>query len=193
VSPELEILRAPRRAFARLAAEPQDVSPLAACYRPAVALLTIGTAASISSTFHVSVALVASVTACWAFLVALQVTAACLVIPADRRRALGAARTIDLFFSGHAPWSLWLLGVAAWAVAWPVSGRNASWMLATMMIPLVWNAAIVFAFFRSALDLAQGAALRRTVAHQAITLGTGFGVFAAAVAIWPRIVGVFVR
>lgn len=193
VSPELAIMRAPRRAYSSLAAERQTVSVVDASYRPLIVGVTIGTAASISSTSHVSIGLVASVTACWAFLVAIQVIAALIAIPQASRRAIGAARAIDLLFSGHGPWSVWLLVCAAWAAVMPVFGRDTRWVFASMSVPLIWNAVIVFAFFRHALRLPHAAAMRRTIAHQAMTVGSGLAIFGAAVAIWPRIVGIFVR
>ena len=186
-------MRAPRRAYSRLAREPHAVTAVAACYRPIIVAVTIGTAASISSTSHVSIGLVASVTACWAFLVAIQVAAAWVAIPAASRNVMGTARTIDLLFSGHGPWSLWLLAGAAWATLTPTSGRDTRWLFASVPVPLIWNAAIVFAFFRHALGLAPGVAVRRTIAHQALTVGSGLAIFGSAVAIWPRIVGFFVR
>jgi hypothetical protein len=193
VSPELEIVRAPGAAFSRLTAERHHVSLADACYRPAVAALTIGTAASISSTSHVSIALVSTVTACWAFLVGIQVAAAWLVMPGGAGRARTPARAIDLLFSGHAPWSLWLLACAALSVLLPVSARDSRLLLVSMAVPMAWNAVIVFAFFRNALGLSRCAALRRTAAHQAMTVGTGLALFGSLVGIWPRIVGVFVR
>jgi hypothetical protein len=188
----VEIMRAPRRAYSHLAAERRAVSVLDAGYRPLIVGVTIGTAASISSTSHVSIGLVASVTACWAFFVAIQVVAAWLTVPSTARCTMGTARAIDLLFSGHAPWSLWLLGAAAWALALPTA-RDTRWLFASMIVPLVWNAAIVFAFFRNALQLPRDASVRRTIAHQALTVGSGFAIFGAAVAIWPRIVGAFAR
>jgi hypothetical protein len=166
---------------------------LSASYRPVIVALTIGTAASISSTAHVSLGLVGSVTACWAFLVAIQLAAAWITLPSASRRTMGAARALDLLFSGHAPWSVWLLASAGWAVTMPITARDTRWLLASMIVPLVWNAAIVFAFFRNALGLPHAAAVRRTIAHQSITVGAGFAIFGAAVAIWPRVVGAFLR
>jgi hypothetical protein len=193
MSPELEILRAPARAYARLSAGVVPVRAVDAWHRPVVAALTIGTAASMSSTGHVSVALVASVTACWSFFVGIQLLAAWMVIPAGPRRRLGTARTIDLFFAGQAPWLLWLLAFAAWALVAPPLARDVRWMLAAMVVPLSWNVAIVHAFFRAALQLSPAEARRRTIAHQAITLGAAFVIFANAVALWPRVVGLWTR
>jgi hypothetical protein len=193
VSPEMEIMRAPRRAYSELAAESGAVSVLDACYRPVIVGVTIGTSASISSTAHVSFGLVASVTACWTFLVGIQVLAAWTVIPPAARRGMGTPRALDLLFSGHAPWSLWLLATAVWGLMLPISHRDTRWLLGSMMIPIVWNALIVFAFFRSALALPHAVSLRRTVAHQALTVGSTLAILGSAVAIWPRIVGVFVR
>ena len=193
MSPELEILRHPQRAFARSTAAPQRVTLIDACYRPAVVLVTIATAVSISATSHVSVALLASAMACWSLALALQVVAAWLVIPASARRRFGTARMLDLFFTAHAPWSLWLLGFALWAFLAPITGRDVRWPLASIVLPIAWTAIVVFAFFRAALAMSHRSALRRTFAHQALTLGIGFGVFALAVAIWPRLLGTFAR
>jgi hypothetical protein len=193
ISPEFQIMKAPQRAYSRLAAERHTVTALDACYRPIVVALTIGTAASISSTSHVSIGLVTSVTACWAFLVVIQVVVAWVAMPSASRRAIGSARAIDLLFSGHGPWSLWLLAAAAWALAMPTIERDTRWLLASIAVPVIWNAVIVFAFFRAALQLPHDAAVRRTIVHQAVALGSAFAVFGSAVAIWPRIVGVLAR
>jgi hypothetical protein len=193
LSPELEIMRAPGRAYSRIAAERYNITGVAACYRPVVVAVTIGTATTISSTSHVSIGLVASVTACWAFLVAIQVIAGWVAMPSASRRELGPARALDRLFAGHAPWSLWLLAAAGWSLAIPTSHRDTRWLMASMCVPLVWNAAIVFAFFRNALGLPHDAAVRRTIAHQALTVGSGLAIFGSAVAIWPRIVGILAR
>jgi hypothetical protein len=193
VSPEVEIMCAPRRAYSELAAKPRALSVLDASYRPLIVGVTIGTSTSISSTAHVSLGLVASVTACWSFLVVIQVLAAWMVIPSAARRGMGTACALDLLFSGHAPWSLWLLATVFWALMLPISHRDSRWLLGSMMIPIVWNALIVFAFFRSALALPHDVALRRMVAHQALSVGSTLAILLSAVAIWPRIVGVFVR
>src|SRR5205823_14100081 len=89
--PEVEIMCAPRRAYSRLSAEPHAVSVLDACYRPAIVGVTIGTAASISSTSHVSIGLVASVTACWMFLVAILLAWAGVTLLTALHRPLGPA------------------------------------------------------------------------------------------------------
>ncbi len=193
MSPELEILRSPQRAFARLVADPQAVSPIDACYRPVTVLIAIATAVSIAATLHVSVGLIANVMACWSLVLALQLAAAFAVIPAASRRTFGTARLLDLFFMGHAPWSLWLLAFALWAAVTTPAARDVRWPLASIVVPIAWTAVIVFAFFRAALAMPHPHALKRTIAHQALTLGIGFGVFGLAVAIAPRILGMFGR
>src|SRR3954453_19932132 len=112
VSPELEIMCAPGRAYSRLSAESQVVTALGACYGPTIGAVTIGTAASISSTSHVSIGLVASVTACWAFFIGSQKIAAGVAMPSAARRAVVGARAIGLLFAGHAPWLMLLLACA---------------------------------------------------------------------------------
>jgi hypothetical protein len=110
---EMALMVSPRRTYATLARASGRVTFLTAVRRPLLVAIVLGVSAAISTTRHVTPALVLSTTLCWCFVVLLQaVIALTLIGPA--RRTVGLARGLDLYFAGHAPWSLWMLAVVAW-------------------------------------------------------------------------------
>lgn len=169
----------------------REVGRLGALQRPVFIALLVGTLLALTSTGRITLGLVLAVAACWSFVPAIQAFAGFAVIARSPHRTVGRAQALDLLFAGHAPWSLWLLAVAA-RIAWldaPASFSGA--FLATAWIPLAWRCVIVFAFCRSVLLESRRGALLRTAAHQAIVWSLGIGVLAVAVRLWPRIVGAF--
>ena len=94
-------------------AEGGDV--LTALRRPLLVAIVLGVSTAISATGRVTPSLVLSTTLCWSFVVVLQAVIAIALIAAPARRTVGLPRALDLFFAGHAPWSLWMLAAAAWA------------------------------------------------------------------------------
>jgi hypothetical protein len=101
------------------------------------------------------------------------------------RRTVGLARAIDLYFAGHAPWSLFMLFAAAWA---PSGVGRPAWPLAVAaVICLGLTARIVAAFFAVVLALDRRRALRMTVLQQAITWSVFVGINWWASAFTPRI------
>ena len=114
VSPELRLMVSPGATYASLARVSGRVTPLTAIRRPLVVTLVLGVSAAIGATNHVTPALLLSTTLCWIFVVALQTAIALVLIAGPARRTVGLARALDLYFAGHAPWSRWMLAVAAW-------------------------------------------------------------------------------
>ena len=122
---------------------------------------------------------------CWSVVVGLQVAIAVPLIAAPARRTGGLARAIDLFFAGHAPWSLWMLAFVAWA---PFPGvRGLTPILVAAVIVIALTARTLAAFFREVLELDPRAALVWTMAHQAITWTLFVVLFGAALALTPRV------
>jgi len=185
MTPELRLMVSPRPAYARLARRPSPVGPITALRRPLLAAVVLGTSIAIAATRHVTPALVLSTMLAWAFVVAIQIGLALLLIATPARRTVGVPRALDLFFASHAPWSLWLLAVAC--VPAPL-GRPMTPLLVLTLIPLVLTPRIIAAFFREVLELAPRQAFIRTAAHQALTWGLFVGLYGAAVAIRPRVV-----
>jgi hypothetical protein len=99
-----------------------------------------------------------------------------------RRRQVPLMRAIDVFFAGHAPWTLLLIAITGLLVSVPLAY---SWMILTRTamagIALVagWSAYIDFCFFRAMFGASRRAALRDLVVLRAITWVIVFAVLAA--------------
>ncbi len=176
---------APGHAYAALARVPGRATWLTALRRPALVAVTVGVCTAMAATGRVTPALVLSTTVCWSFVVLLQAAIALALVAAPARRTVGVARAIDLFFAGHAPWSLWLLAAAAWAPS-PV-GRPLMPLLAAAVVPLVLTPRIVMAFFREVLEMDPREAAARTAAHQAATWLAFLILYGTAVQLLPRV------
>jgi hypothetical protein len=185
VSPELQLIVAPRRAYAALSRMPARVSAVAACRRPLLAAAVIGASVAITATGRATPPLVLSTTLVWSYVVLLQLAIAVPLIAPAARRTVGVPRAIDLFFAGHAPWSLFFLTVAA---VMPLPFAWATVVLdALMAVPAILTARIVAAFFREVLAMDARAAWRWTAVHQATSWAIVIVVNWRASAFTPRI------
>jgi hypothetical protein len=162
------------------------MTPLTSLRRPLLVGLVLGVSAAMGATGRVTPALLLSTTLCWSFVVVLQAAIALALIAGPARRTVGIARALDLFFAGHAPWSLWMLAVVAWAPS-PV-GRPFTPVLIAALIPLVLTPRIVSAFFREVLEMDPRHAVSRAAAHQAVTWLTFVILYGTAVQLVPRVI-----
>ena len=185
MSPEITLMVAPRQTYASLARAPGRFSSQTALRRPVIVALVLGVSAAMGATGRVTPALLLSTTLCWSFVVVLQGAIALPLIAGPARRTVGLARAVDLFFAGHAPWSLWMLAVVAWAPS-PV-GRPLWPALIAAMVPLILTPRIVFAFFQEVLELDPRHAGLRAAAQQALTWLTFVALYGTAVQLWPRV------
>lgn len=176
----------PAATYAALARLPAGLGPVRALRRPLIAAAVLAGTAAILATRHATAGLVVSTFACWSVVVIAQVVIALAVIAHPARRTVGVPRALDLFFASHAPWSLWMLAVVAYA---PTAGeRTLLPILASALAPIVLTPRILTAFFREVLGLDRRRAIARTAVHQAITWILLIAVYGAAVALIPRIV-----
>jgi hypothetical protein len=167
MSPELALIFTPRAAYARLARERTRASLPIALRRPVLVAVVIGTSVAILATRHVTPALVLSTTVTWSYIVIVQLAIALALLVPRARRTVGLARALDLFFAGHAPWSLFALFAALWA---PMPTGRPTWVLnAAAVIPMLVTPRIVLAFFEEVLQLGRRAAWRMTLIQQAMT------------------------
>jgi len=186
MSPEILLMVSPRHTYAALARVPGRLTLLTALRRPLLVAIVLGVSAAMGGTGRVTPALVLSTTLCWIFVVGLQVAIALTLIAGPARRTVGLGRALDLYFAGHAPWSLWMLAAVAWAPS-PI-GRPLTPVLVAAAVPLILTPRILAAFFREVLELDPRDALVRTAAQQVLTWLT-FGVlYGTAVALVPRVV-----
>ena len=185
MSTELRLMVSPGDTYAALARVPSRGTWVTAIRRPLVVALVLGVTVAIGATGHVTPALVLSTTLCWCFVPLLQLAIALPLVAGPAGRTVGLARAIDLYFAGHAPWSLWMLAgvmVAPWPIEWSMTP-----VLIAAGIPLILTPRIVSAFFREVLELDPRAAIARTAAQQAITWIAFVALFGTAVALMPRV------
>jgi len=134
--------------------------------RPAAVLLLIGTVVPIMAVQRVTFGLVAIAAASWSFVVAVQMLVGAALIVSAPARSVSMASALDLWFTGHVPFSLWLLLAAV-----GVGGLNVpavAFLLFTAIPAAVWPAYIVCGFCRTVLGTTAPGARRRAAAHQAI-------------------------
>jgi hypothetical protein len=189
MSPELRLMVSPGETYALLARASGRGTALTALRRPLLVAVVIGVFEAMAATGHVTPSLVASTILCWSFVVVLQAAIGLGLIAGAARRTVGIARALDLYFAGHAPWSLWLLAVAAWA---PARGFSSTPLLVTAVVPLALTPRIVSAFFREVLEMDPRDAFTRTIAQQAMTWASFLILFGTAVAWMPRVLEWFV-
>lgn len=175
----------PRATYASLARRTGRVTLLTPVRRPLLVALVLGASAAMAATGRVTPALLLSTTLCWSFVVVLQGVIALPLIAGPARRTVGLARALDLYFAGHAPWSLWMLAVVAWAPS-PI-GRPLTPALVAGLVPLVMTPRIISAFFQEVLELDPRHAMSRAAAQQALTWLTFAILYGTAVQLLPRV------
>ena len=159
--------------------------------RPLFVAVLQGAAIAMAATHTIAAPVFASVTLCWSAAVLVQLAGAIALIRSGSAPRVGTARAIDLLFVGHAPWSLWLLGAAGVRTFAPSIPFLRWSSLAAMIVAAALTARIVAAFAEFVLGADQRQAVRRTVLHQTITLGTLIAFIAIAIQLWPRVSGLF--
>ena len=98
-----------------------------------------------------------------------------------------AGRRGDLLLAANAPWSLWMI---ASSIAVGTFGYAAyGWMLVLALLPITLTLRIVYVFCRDVMNDAPRAAVKRTLAHQAITWLVAALYLDRSVSLWPRIIG----
>lgn len=180
----------PARTYAAALTAPTP-SAWGAIRRPALVALVVGTATAVSSTGHLAIGLLVSGFFCWSFVPLLQMATAAAIMRSPGSRSIPLARRLDLFFMGHAPWSVWIV-IAASVLASAPMGSHVEWPIITSaVIPIIWTSVIGAAFCRVVLGDPPASAVARTALHQAITWMIALLYVAWAVALWPRIVAFF--
>jgi hypothetical protein len=187
MSPEMLLMVAPRRTYALLARRTGRVTLLTPLRRPLLAALVLGASMAMDATGRVTPALLLSTTLSWSLVILLQAAIALPLIAGPARRTVGLARAFDLYFASHAPWSLWMLAVAAWAPS-PV-GRPVTPVAVAALVPLILTPRIVSAFFREVLELDPRHAMARTAVQQSVTWLMFVFLFGTAVQLVPRVIG----
>ncbi len=186
LSTGLRLALAPAREFDSLAAARRDATWRAALAGPARSLATIGVLVSIATTGRLTLELAATLAAAWSFTVVIQAVAAVVLIASAPGREVSRRRAFELLFLGHVPWSLWLLGAAATALA--LDRVPLTPLAVTMFAPILWTMVIVAALCRQVLGLGRHDAIVRAIGHQAIVWCLALQVAALAAGSWGRLI-----
>jgi hypothetical protein len=107
-----------------------------------------------------------------------------------RRRPIGLRAALDLFFVGHAPWSLWLLvmaGLLALALPYGIFVfPDLIPFLLTGVVPLVWTAVILFAFCRTVLGLGRSGAWIAVLLYEGVVWSIAVVYVGVTTQTWAR-------
>jgi hypothetical protein len=156
--------------------------------RMALIALVIGTSVTVSATERVTLSLVFAGAIGWSFVPLVQLLTGCLLVSGSGRdRVL----LLNRYFGMHWPWSLWIVVTSATFLVSPVARRFSWWITLTAVIPILWTLRLLVRFSRDELGLDIAGSWRRVVAHQAATYGIALAYILVAVALWPRILGLF--
>ena len=185
-SPDLQVMRSPAAAYA-LALDRPCAGAWRVVSRAALTALVMGTASAFAATGHVTLQLLVSGVVCWAFVPFLQIATAAVILRPNGTRSLPLNRRLELWFMGHAPWSLWIVAVTL-LMGMPGIRSRLEWaIIATAVLPGIWTSVIAAAFCRVVLGYPRSAAIARTALHQAVTWTLLLLYFGWAVALPPRV------
>lgn len=162
--------------------------------RPLLVAFVLGCTMSLITAASLTLRLVGPATIYWSF-VPLAETGALTAVCWSGRRMVSFPRAIDLFFMGHGPCSLWLIGLSViWSFFPPARAFSLTrvWLYGASAMVIVWSACIDFCFFRFVLGRNRTAAGRDLLLHRAISWSLIIAIFGAP-AIYPEIVGRFGR
>jgi hypothetical protein len=185
LSSEIRIALAPDKTFRARVAVDEHVSVWRVLRRPLVVALVIGVAVPIMAVQRVTVGLLIASTISFSFIVAIQMAVGAALIATAPSRRIPMVRALDLWFAGHAPYSAWLLTVAAVFAALPFASLDGLIVLAAL--PAAWTALIVAAFCRNVLGTGRAGARWRAAAHFLVIWAIGLELVALSAGGWFQI------
>jgi hypothetical protein len=151
--------------------------------RPALTVLLLGCAISVMASGRLTLRLILPALLYAVFVPLLQMLSLAVV-----ERTMPWRHAVELFFRGHAPWSVWILASAA---LWGLVPARELFRFAgpwkwTALVPAALSAVIDYRFFRK--TAATRPLLRLTI-QRAICWGPGLALFVAPAG-WQAIAGV---
>jgi hypothetical protein len=152
----------------------------------ALIALVIGTSLSVAATERVTISLVVAGTLGWSFVPVLQLLTGVLLIRGTR---VDRPAALERYFDTHWPWSLWILTSSAVLLMIPVTRAFGLWTALTAGVPVIWTVRLLLGYCRTVLHLSTAQARLRVALHQILTYAITLAYINAAVALWPRIVG----
>jgi hypothetical protein len=180
-SVDAQVLVRPASTFQSLAAAPARTSFRSGLRRPLFVTFVIACAVSLAATGALT-ARIAGPSMLYLAYVPMVEALGLVAVIGRRRHHVPLMRAIDIFFAGHAPWTLLIIAITGLLVSVPPAH---SWMILTrvamvgMALVAGWSAYIDFCFFRAMFDASPRAALRDLVVLRAITWLIVFSVLVA--------------
>jgi hypothetical protein len=196
MSHEMKLMAAPAATYRLLAAQDGSAGLRVLLRRPLFVCLVLGVAVTLGATGRVSAGGVLSSALVWSHALLVQMAALAATMAVARHvlhaAAVPFARATDLFFMGHLPWSLWLLGLAGAAAVefpegvarWPSAVQTA--VIASGLVPIVLTFRITLAFGREVLALPRRAAWLAAAFYAALIYAYTIAHAGWATALWSR-------
>ncbi|HKE01059.1 MAG TPA: hypothetical protein VKE69_08620 [Planctomycetota bacterium] len=166
------VLVRPAAAFRFIAANPAIGSPLRLlCGRPAFVAFVLGCVVSLAATGTLTARLVFPAPLYWAVVPLVEIAALAVALP-RRSARISFPGAVDAFFTGHAAWTLCLVGlVTSLALVAPTLW----WTLMTrvgvpgLLLVLLWSLYTDFCFFRFVIGSSPRAAAWAVALHRAVS------------------------
>ena len=176
----------PRSTLSALAQQAVPITIWRALRRPALVAFVLACTISLVTFPGLTLRLVGPSAIYWSFIPLAQILALALIC-GKRNSALSFASKLDLFFSGHLPWLLWLAGIgAAFSFVSPARAfafTRPFWLLYAAPAVIVWSAWIDYGFYRSVAGSSRAGAVWRLLAQRAVSWGVIALIFSGSV-VW---------
>jgi hypothetical protein len=156
---ELRIMVHPTATYRRLATNVGERRRWLLIRRPLFVAFVFGSFVSLTVSGHLTLSLIFDGMIFWGFVPGLQALLLIAILLAVARDRMRISKAIDLFFMGHCPWLLWLLGVAGTCLFFPLKQiylwpTKWGWVLPISLLGAwIWSNVTSFGFLRGALDL----------------------------------------
>jgi hypothetical protein len=164
---DIRIAVAPEETYRELVARAPAARWQDALAGPALQVSLLAVIVPLMATHTVSLSLVLISAIAWVTIPATQIAMALVTIGPARRRPVAFARAFELWFAGHAPFTLWLLLLPI------IMGTRVGFIVllaVTFAVPVCWSAFIEAAYCRVVLGATPARARAKTALHQAIML-----------------------
>jgi hypothetical protein len=179
LSTGLQLAFAPSATYRQLVARNRSVAWWRALGRPALVLLLIAVLVPMTATHEITAGLVLTSAVAWSLVVGIQMAIAAVFVAPAAASGGGFWRSMDLWFAGHVPYSLWILLLPFLTSSPAVPPYDV--MGVSMVAPLVWTSVITSAFFRTVLGKDASTARGLAVLHlvTVIIIVSALGLWAA--------------
>ncbi len=162
----MSLILSPRRAYSDARGQSQSFASWQLLRHPLLISLVLGTSVALAATASVDIPLVLSAALWWSIAPIVQMVGATVLVLSVRDRPVTVTRGVDLMMAGHVPWSLWLLGMAAWVALGAILSRFWQLAAAALLAVMLWQAFLVYCFLRYGLGCTRAASALRTILHQ---------------------------